>query len=137
MFTHYDRAHIAQLCEKAGLLQRALEHFTDLYDIKRAVVHTHLLNPEVLYIVVSYLPDGDMFDWYTENVFVVLSNSNFIPPLGSILFHLYIYLFCPPVVSELLWVLISRRLPRMPQGHAVCQYSSESADLCSSGFEVS
>ncbi|KAG8122648.1 putative Clathrin heavy chain protein [Naja naja] len=37
MFTHYDRAHIAQLCEKAGLLQRALEHFTDLYDIKRAV----------------------------------------------------------------------------------------------------
>lgn len=34
MFTHYDRAHIAQLCEKAGLLQRALEHYTDLYDIK-------------------------------------------------------------------------------------------------------
>ena len=47
MFTHYDRPHVAQLCEKAGLLQRALEHFTDLYDIKRAVVHTHLLNPEV------------------------------------------------------------------------------------------
>ncbi|CAF3761485.1 unnamed protein product, partial [Rotaria magnacalcarata] len=48
MFTHYDRPHIAQLCEKAGLLQRALEHYTDLYDIKRAVVHTHLLNPEWL-----------------------------------------------------------------------------------------
>ncbi|XP_071848153.1 clathrin heavy chain 1-like [Apostichopus japonicus] len=48
MFTHYDKAHIAQLCEKAGLLQRALEHYTDLYDIKRAVVHTHLLNPEWL-----------------------------------------------------------------------------------------
>ncbi|CAF2929073.1 unnamed protein product [Rotaria sp. Silwood2] len=48
MFTHYDRPHIAQLCEKAGLLQRALEHYTDLYDIKRAVVHTHLLNPDWL-----------------------------------------------------------------------------------------
>ena len=48
MFTHYDRAHIAQLCEKASLLQRALEHYTDLYDIKRAVVHTHLLAPEWL-----------------------------------------------------------------------------------------
>ena len=48
MFTHYDRAHIASLCEKAGLLQRALEHYTDLYDIKRAVVHTHLLQPEWL-----------------------------------------------------------------------------------------
>uniref|UniRef100_A0AAQ4RS25 Clathrin heavy chain n=1 Tax=Gasterosteus aculeatus aculeatus TaxID=481459 RepID=A0AAQ4RS25_GASAC len=48
MFTHYDRPHVAQLCEKAGLLQRALEHYTDQYDIKRAVVHTHLLNPEWL-----------------------------------------------------------------------------------------
>ncbi|THD27284.1 Clathrin heavy chain [Fasciola hepatica] len=48
MFTHYDRAAVAQLCEKAGLLQRALEHYTDLYDIKRAVVNTHLLNPEWL-----------------------------------------------------------------------------------------
>ncbi len=48
MFTHYDRPHIAQLCEKAGLLQRALEHYTDLYDIKRAVVHTHLLKPDWL-----------------------------------------------------------------------------------------
>jgi len=48
MFTHYDRAHIAQLCEKAGLFQRALDHYTDLYDIKRAIVHTHLLNPEWL-----------------------------------------------------------------------------------------
>ena len=26
MFTHYDRAHIAQLCENAGLLQRVSEH---------------------------------------------------------------------------------------------------------------
>ena len=48
MFTHYDRAHIAQLCEKAALLQRALEHYTDMYDIKRAVVHTQMLNPEWL-----------------------------------------------------------------------------------------
>jgi len=48
MFTHYDKAHIAQLCEKAGLLQRALEHYTDLFDIKRAIVHTHLLNAEWL-----------------------------------------------------------------------------------------
>jgi len=51
MFTHYDRPHIAQLCEKAGLLQRALEHYTDLYDIKRAVVHTHLLNPDVSFFL--------------------------------------------------------------------------------------
>ncbi|RKO86009.1 armadillo-type protein, partial [Blyttiomyces helicus] len=46
MFSHYDRAYIASLCEKAGLFQRALEHYTDIYDIKRTIVHTHLLNPE-------------------------------------------------------------------------------------------
>ena len=48
MFTHYDRAHVAQLCEQAQLLQRALEHYTDIFDIKRAIVHTHLLKPEWL-----------------------------------------------------------------------------------------
>jgi hypothetical protein len=54
MFTHYDRPHIASLCEKAGLLQRALEHYTDLYDIKRAVVHTHLLNPDVSFTGIEF-----------------------------------------------------------------------------------
>ncbi|KAI8057181.1 hypothetical protein BDF22DRAFT_669946 [Syncephalis plumigaleata] len=48
MFTHYDRAVIAQLCEKAGLYQRALEHYTDLFDIKRTIVNTGSLNPEWL-----------------------------------------------------------------------------------------
>ena len=48
MFSHYDRAHIATLCEKAGLLQRALEHYTDLYDIKHAAVNTHLHNADWL-----------------------------------------------------------------------------------------
>ncbi|KAI8847627.1 armadillo-type protein [Chytridium lagenaria] len=43
---HYDRAYIATLCEKAGLYQRALEHYTDIYDIKRTIVHTQLLSPE-------------------------------------------------------------------------------------------
>ena len=31
---------IANLCEKAGLLQRALEHYEDIADIKCAIVHT-------------------------------------------------------------------------------------------------
>ena len=30
MFTHYDRAHIAQLCENAGLLQRVSRANLDL-----------------------------------------------------------------------------------------------------------
>ncbi|EPZ31434.1 clathrin heavy chain 1-like protein [Rozella allomycis CSF55] len=46
MFSHYDKNSVAQMCEKVGLYQRALEHYTDIYDIKRTIVHTHLLNPE-------------------------------------------------------------------------------------------
>ncbi|KAJ1566832.1 hypothetical protein HK405_008234, partial [Cladochytrium tenue] len=46
MFTHYDRTYIASLCEKAGLYQRALEHYTDIYDIKRAIINTQLLSPD-------------------------------------------------------------------------------------------
>ncbi|CAO3564591.1 unnamed protein product [Mortierella alpina] len=46
MFTHYDRASIASMCEKAGLYQRALEHYTENTDIKRVLVHTHLLTPD-------------------------------------------------------------------------------------------
>jgi len=48
MFTHYDRLRIAQLCEKAGLFQRALEHFSDLKDIMRVMNNTAAINPEFL-----------------------------------------------------------------------------------------
>lgn len=46
--THYDRPRIAQLCEKAGLYMRALQHYTDLTDIKRVVVNTHAIEPQAL-----------------------------------------------------------------------------------------
>jgi len=48
MFTHYDRLRVAQLCERAGLFQRALEHYTDLNDIKRVITNTQAINPEFL-----------------------------------------------------------------------------------------
>ncbi|KAI0629190.1 clathrin heavy chain [Trametes polyzona] len=40
ILTHFDHPRIANLCEKAGLLQRALELYEDLADIKRVIVHT-------------------------------------------------------------------------------------------------
>ena len=48
MFSHYDRPHIARLCEQAGLYQRALEHYTELADVKRVIVHTNMIPAEVL-----------------------------------------------------------------------------------------
>jgi len=46
--THYDRPRVAQLCEKAGLYIRALQHYSDLVDIKRVVVNTHAIEPAAL-----------------------------------------------------------------------------------------
>jgi clathrin heavy chain len=56
MFSYYDRSYVATLCEKAGLYQRALEHYTDIYDIRRTIVHTNLLNPEWLINFFAHLP---------------------------------------------------------------------------------
>ncbi|TVY87137.1 putative clathrin heavy chain, partial [Lachnellula willkommii] len=39
MFSHYDRTRIAQLCEQAGLFQRALEHYDDPESVKRVMVN--------------------------------------------------------------------------------------------------
>lgn len=46
--THYDRPRIAQLCEKAGLYMRALQHYTELTDIKRTLANTHAIPPQEL-----------------------------------------------------------------------------------------
>jgi clathrin heavy chain len=48
MFHHFDKAHIAKLCEKVGLFQRAMELYTDMSDIKRCIVRTNALTPEFL-----------------------------------------------------------------------------------------
>jgi clathrin heavy chain len=48
MFSHYDKARIAVLCEGAGLLTRALEHNDDPAAIKRIIVQTDKLPEEWL-----------------------------------------------------------------------------------------
>jgi len=48
MFHHYDKTRIAQLCENAGLLTRALEHNDDPAAIMRIIVQTDKLPEEWL-----------------------------------------------------------------------------------------
>lgn len=71
MFSHYNRFHIATLCEKAGLYQRALEHYTDLSDIKRVLMNTHAINPEFLVNYFSQLSVDDSLECLRE----LLSNN--------------------------------------------------------------
>lgn len=66
MFSNYDRPRIANLCEKAGLLQRALEHYEDQNDIKRVVVHSNLLNTEWLVDYFGRLTVEQSFDCMKE-----------------------------------------------------------------------
>jgi clathrin heavy chain len=51
ILTHYDRPHVGKLCERAGMWQRAAEHYTEIADIKRVFKNSHQMNPE---FVVSY-----------------------------------------------------------------------------------
>uniref|UniRef100_A0A7S3Q7D3 Clathrin heavy chain n=1 Tax=Chaetoceros debilis TaxID=122233 RepID=A0A7S3Q7D3_9STRA len=51
ILTHYDRPHVGKLCEKAGMWQRAAEHYTDINDIKRVFKNSHQMAPE---FVVEY-----------------------------------------------------------------------------------
>lgn len=123
MFTHYDRAHVAQLCEKAGLLQRALEHYTDLYDIKRAVVHTHLLNPEVP--MLELICGCDL-------VLLICATCRYT----LWVYDAHCVLLVSAVVGEFLRLLVSGGFSGVSESHAVCKHPAEPADLCPGCLQV-
>lgn len=67
MFTHYNRQRIAQLCEKAALWQRALEHYSEPHDIKRVIMNgAAAINPEFLINYMGQLSDDDCLEILKE-----------------------------------------------------------------------
>jgi len=48
IFHHYDRNTVARYLEKAGMFQRALQHYSEIIDIKRVLVNAHLIPPNFL-----------------------------------------------------------------------------------------
>ncbi|OAF64757.1 hypothetical protein A3Q56_07458, partial [Intoshia linei] len=71
MFSYYDRPTIAGLCESAGLIQRAIEHYTDIYDIKHALVNANQLNVDWVIQFFNTLNVENSFDCIKE----MLSNN--------------------------------------------------------------
>lgn len=63
---HYDKPKIAQLCERAGLFQHALENYSDLADVKRVMQNTHVINPEFLVNYFANLSADDRLDCIKE-----------------------------------------------------------------------
>ncbi|EPY52055.1 clathrin heavy chain Chc1 [Schizosaccharomyces cryophilus OY26] len=66
MFSHFDHQAIASLCERAGLVQRALELYEKPADIKRVIVHTNLLNPEWLMTYFGKFSPDEVYDYLRE-----------------------------------------------------------------------
>ncbi|KAI9281895.1 hypothetical protein BY458DRAFT_498367 [Sporodiniella umbellata] len=71
IISHYDRVVIGNLCEKAGLHQRALEHYTDIHDIKRIIPYTHMMSAEWLVAYFGNLSVDQTLDCLKE----MLSNN--------------------------------------------------------------
>mmetsp|Transcript_10294 Transcript_10294/g.24653 ORF Transcript_10294/g.24653 Transcript_10294/m.24653 type:complete len:1703 (-) Transcript_10294:71-5179(-) len=66
MFSHFDKTHVAKLCEANGLFNRALELFTDISDIKRVIVNTHAIPPEFLETFFSTMTPEDCLECLNE-----------------------------------------------------------------------
>jgi clathrin heavy chain len=66
MFTYYDKQKIAGLCEQANLFQRALEHYSEMADIKRVIVNTHLIQFEFLRDKLKAMPLEDRVMLFNE-----------------------------------------------------------------------
>ena len=86
-----------------SLISQALEHYEDLADIKRVIVHTNLFNADVRYTGLVYA-----YHW-----------------------HLWLTLFLP-VARQLFRQANRREHPRMLEGDATCQHSPKSTD-CGTG----
>eukprot|EP00392_Amoebophrya_sp_AT5.2_P014825 g14986.t1 len=78
-FTHYDRQSVAQLCEKAGLWNRALQDYTDIADVRRVLAYAPTMNAEFLVNYCTKLPPatclevmGDLMKNRHQNLNVVV-----------------------------------------------------------------
>ncbi|CAD7945130.1 unnamed protein product [Amoebophrya sp. A120] len=78
-FTHYDKQVVAQLCEKAGLWNRALQDYTDISDVRRVLAYAPTMNAEFLVNYCTKLPPqtclevmGDLMKNRHQNLNVVV-----------------------------------------------------------------
>jgi len=62
----FNTMKIAVLCERVGLFQHALELYTDVSDIKRVIMNTHVLNPETLITYFAQLAPDDALEVLEE-----------------------------------------------------------------------
>jgi clathrin heavy chain len=59
LFNNFDKNHIAKLCESKGLMHRALQHYTNIADIKRVILNTHMIPEDFIIQHVSKMENND------------------------------------------------------------------------------
>jgi clathrin heavy chain len=55
-YTHYNKDKLAPICEQCGLLQQALECYSDIKDIRRIVLNTQFFQADYLINFLGRLP---------------------------------------------------------------------------------
>ena len=67
MFSHFDRPKVATLCERAGLIHRALELHANADDVKRVLVNNaHAIQPDFILGFFGKLPPDDSLELLDE-----------------------------------------------------------------------
>lgn len=62
LFKHYDQKYIANQCENVGLLERALELYTDIRDVKRIISKSDRLKNDYLQTIFGRLSEDDFIE---------------------------------------------------------------------------
>lgn len=65
-FHHYDKNHIAHILERAGMHQRALQHFTEPADIKRVIVYASSMTQDFLFNFFNLIDNNLFLDCLRE-----------------------------------------------------------------------
>ena len=83
IWNQFNRQQIALLCEQKGNLQRALENFSDIKDIKRVILNTHMINKDWLVAFISKLPSADILSCVAEMLRHNRQNLNLVVQIAT------------------------------------------------------
>lgn len=149
LFSHYNKQKVAELCEKAGLFHRALEHYTDITNRKRVLRNAHTIPPDFLVAWFGTVETKDFIECIKEmlssnpkqnlNVVVQVAiryaekvpPSVIIPLFESIKSYEGLYMFLNPILPlindkevHFKFIEAASRLGRIADVERVCRESN-------------
>ena len=62
LFTHFDKAAVAKMCETVGMYARALQNYTNVEDAKRVMLNSHVIPKEIMMEFFGRLNETDSLE---------------------------------------------------------------------------